>query len=103
MKELPVQEFFPCVINQARFEASNTLFYSTGNGCGYFFDDVMKTPLEIGWILGTWTLFEIPVLLFSRRLIDRFGNRWLIVSGLLLSGLRLILFPFFTRETPYEG
>jgi PPP family 3-phenylpropionic acid transporter len=68
---------------------------------GYFFDDVMKTPLEIGWILGTWTLFEIPVLLFSRRLIDRFGNRWLIVSGLLLNGIRLILFSFFTRETPY--
>ncbi|MDA8123723.1 MAG: MFS transporter [Deltaproteobacteria bacterium] len=68
---------------------------------GYFFDDIMKTPLEIGWILGTWTLFEIPVLFFSRPLIDRLGNRWLIVSGLLLSGLRLILFSFFTRETPY--
>jgi PPP family 3-phenylpropionic acid transporter len=68
---------------------------------GYFFDDVMKTPLEIGWILGTWTLFEIPVLLFSRRLIALLGNRWLIVTGLLLNGIRLILFSFFTRETPY--
>jgi MFS family permease len=53
---------------------------------GYFFDDVMKTPLEIGFILGTWTIFEIPVMMFSRKLIDRFGNRWLIVSGLLLRG-----------------
>jgi MFS family permease len=68
---------------------------------GYFFDDVMKTPLEIGFILGTWTVFEIPAMIFSRRLIDRFGNRWLIVSGLLLSGVRLILFSFFTRETPF--
>jgi MFS family permease len=48
---------------------------------GYFFDDVMKTPLEIGFILGTWTIFEVPVMLFSRKLIYLFGNRWLIVSG----------------------
>ncbi|MBN2439193.1 MAG: MFS transporter [Deltaproteobacteria bacterium] len=68
---------------------------------GYFFDDVMKTPLEIGFILGTWTIFEIPAMMFSRKLIDRFGNRWLIVSGLLLSGFRLILFSFFTPETPF--
>lgn len=68
---------------------------------GYFFDDVMKTPLEIGFVLGTWAIFEIPVLMFSRKLIDRFGNRWLIVSGLLLSGIRLILFSFFTLDTPF--
>ena len=68
---------------------------------GYFFDDVLKTPLEIGFILGTWTIFEIPVMMFSRELIDRFGNRWLIVSGLLLSGIRLVLFSFFTLETPF--
>ena len=68
---------------------------------GYFFDDVLKTPLEIGFILGTWTIFEIPVMMFSRELIDRFGNRWLIVSGLLLSGVRLLLFSFFTLETPF--
>ena len=68
---------------------------------GYFFDDVMKTPLEIGFILGTWTIFEIPVMRFSRKLIDLFGNRWLIVSGLLLNGVRLIIFSFFTREMPY--
>lgn len=68
---------------------------------GYFFDDVLKTPLEIGFILGTWAVFEIPVMIFSRQLIDRFGNRRLIVSGLLLSGARLILFSFFTLETPF--
>ena len=68
---------------------------------GYFFDDVMKTPLEIGFILGTWTIFEIPVMLFSAKLIDLFGNRWLIVSGLLLNGVRLIIFSFFTVEMSY--
>lgn len=70
---------------------------------GYFFDDVMKTPLEIGFILGTWTIFEIPVMLFSGKLIDLFGNRWLIVSGLLLNGVRLIIFSFFTVEMSYAG
>src|SRR4030042_1935349 len=68
---------------------------------GYFFDDVMKTPLEIGLILGTWTIFEIPVMKFSRKLIGVFGNRWLIVSGLFLNGIRLIIFSFFTMETPF--
>jgi MFS family permease len=68
---------------------------------GYFFDDVMKTPLEIGLILGTWTIFEIPVMIFSRGLIDRFGNRRLIVSGLLINGIRLLLFSLFTPETPF--
>ncbi|MDP2839607.1 MAG: MFS transporter, partial [Syntrophales bacterium] len=68
---------------------------------GYFLDDVLKTPLEIGFILGTWALFEIPVMIFSRELLDRFGNRWLIVSGLFLSGIRLILFSCFALETPF--
>ena len=74
---------------------------AAANYTGYFFDDVMKTPLEIGLIFGTWTLFEIPVMKFSRTLMDTFGNSRLIMMGLLLNGLRLILFSFFTLETPY--
>ncbi len=74
---------------------------AAANYTSYFFDDVMKTPLEIGLIFGVWTLFEIPVMRFSRKLIDRFGNRWLIILGLLFNGLRLILYSFFTLETPY--
>jgi len=35
---------------------------AASNYTGYFFDDVMKTPLEIGLIFGAWTLFEIPVM-----------------------------------------
>jgi len=60
-----------------------------------------ENTLEIGFILGTWTIFEIPVMLFSRKLIDLFGNRWLIISGLLLNGVRLIVFSFFTAEMPF--
>jgi PPP family 3-phenylpropionic acid transporter len=74
---------------------------AAANYTGYFFDDVMKTPLEIGLIFGTWTLFEIPVMKFSRTLIDTLGNARLIMLGLLFNGLRLILFSFFTLETPY--
>jgi len=74
---------------------------AAANYTSYFFDDVMKTPLEIGLIFGTWTLFEIPVMKYSRTLIDTFGNARLIMLGLLFNGLRLILFSFFTLETPY--
>ncbi len=68
---------------------------------GYFFDDVMPTPLEIGLVLGTWTIFEIPVMRYSRFFIERFGNRRLIVFGLFLNGIRLILFSLFTMATPF--
>lgn len=68
---------------------------------GYFFDDVMQTPLEIGAVLGTWTIFEVPVMLYSRRLIELLGNRWLIVAGLLVNGVRLLVFSLFTREMPF--
>jgi PPP family 3-phenylpropionic acid transporter len=74
---------------------------AAANYTGYFFDDVMKTPLEIGLIFGAWTLFEIPVMKFSRTLIESFGNARLIMLGLLFNGFRLILFSFFTLETPY--
>jgi MFS family permease len=74
---------------------------ASSNYTSYFFDDVMKTPLEIGLIFGTWTLFEIPVMLFSKKLIDLFGNRWLIILGLVFNGIRLVLFSFFTLGTPF--
>jgi MFS family permease len=74
---------------------------AAANYTSYFFDDVMKTPLEIGFIFGVWTLFEIPVMKFSRTLIEVFGNRWLIIMGLLFNGVRLILYSFFTQETPF--
>lgn len=80
---------------------SGVVSSAASNYTGYFFDDVMKTPLEIGLIFGTWTLFEIPVMMFSRTLMDTFGNSRLIMMGLLLNGIRLILFSFFTLETPY--
>lgn len=76
--------------------SSATFYY-----LGYFFDDVMKTPLEMGIIFGTWTILEIPVMIFSHRIIKTFGNRWLIIVGLILSSVRLLLFSLFTLETPF--
>jgi len=74
---------------------------AAANYTSYFFDDVMKTPMEIGLIFGAWTLLEIPVMMFSRKWIDLFGNRWLIMLGLFINGVRLILYSSFTLETPY--
>ncbi|MBN2342810.1 MAG: MFS transporter [Deltaproteobacteria bacterium] len=67
----------------------------------YFFDDVLETPFEMGLVFGTWTIFEIPIMFFSKPLIKKLGNRWLIVAGLLLNGIRLVLFSLFTLETPF--
>ncbi|MBN2716919.1 MAG: MFS transporter, partial [Deltaproteobacteria bacterium] len=67
----------------------------------YFFDDVLDNPFQMGLVFGTWTIFEIPVMLFSRQLVQKMGNRWLIVTGLLLNGIRLVLFSMFTLETAF--
>ncbi len=67
----------------------------------YFFDDVMQNPLHIGLLIGLWTLFEIPIMIFSHTLIKLLGNRWLIVLGLGFTALRFILYSFFTPETPF--
>ena len=68
---------------------------------GYFFEGVMKNPLEIGLVFGLWTLLEFPVMHYSGFLIEKFGNRWLITTGLLLIALKLYLFSLFTLETPF--
>ena len=67
----------------------------------YFFDDVLDNPFQMGLVFGTWTIFEIPVMIFSRQLVQKLGNRWLIISGLLLNGIRLVLFSMFTLETSF--
>ncbi len=67
----------------------------------YFFDDIMQSYFRMGLIFGTWTIFEIPVMLYSHKLLERLGNRWFIVTGLALNALRLYLFSRFTLETPF--
>ncbi len=74
---------------------------STSTYMGYFFDDVMDTPLKIGLIFSFWTTLEIPVMKYSKQLINFLGNRGLIVLGLLLGAIKLVLFSLFTLETPF--
>ncbi len=74
---------------------------STSTYLGFFFDDVMDTPLKIGLIFSFWTTLEIPVMKYSKQLINKLGNRGLILLGLLLNSLKLILFSLFTLETPF--
>lgn len=68
---------------------------------GYFFDDVMENFLQMCIIFSTWTFFEIPVMIFSNKLLYRFGNRWIMVAGIVMNILRLFLFSLFTQQTPF--
>ncbi len=74
---------------------------STSTYLGFFFDDVMDTPLKIGLIFSFWTTLEIPVMKYSKQLINKLGNRGLIILGLLLNALKLMMFSLFTLETPF--
>jgi predicted MFS family arabinose efflux permease len=71
------------------------------NYMSYFFDDVMKSFFHMGLIFGTWTIFEIPIMLYSHKLMRWMGNRWFIIVGLTLNALRLFLFSHFTLETSF--
>jgi len=71
------------------------------NYMAYFFDDIMKSYFRMGLIFGTWTIFEIPIMMYSHKLIGRLGNRWFIVIGLSLNALRLFFFSQFTLQTPF--
>jgi PPP family 3-phenylpropionic acid transporter len=80
----------------------NGLIYNaTYTYTGYFFDEIMSSFWQIGLIFGTWSIFEIPIMLHSHGIIKRFGNRRLIVAGLAINALRLFLFGTFTVHTPY--
>jgi PPP family 3-phenylpropionic acid transporter len=80
----------------------NGLIYNmTFTYLGYFFDDIMKSFWQIGLIFGSWTLFEIPVMRYSGKIMARFGNRKLIVIGMVINAVRLVLFASFTMQTPY--
>ncbi|MGM0460926.1 MAG: MFS transporter [Fibrobacterota bacterium] len=68
---------------------------------GYYLDDVTETPLQMGLMFGFWTIFEFPVMLNADKLIQKFGNRPLMIAGLILTALKLYLFSLFTVETPF--
>jgi PPP family 3-phenylpropionic acid transporter len=77
------------------------IYNMTFSYLGYFFDDVMRSFWQMGLIFGAWTIFEIPVMMYSNRLITRFGSKALIMTGMSINAVRLILFGMFTLQTPY--
>ena len=74
---------------------------STENYLGYFFDDVMETPLQIGMVYCFWTTFEIPVMAYSDKLLKRFGNKKIMIAGMFFIIAELFLFSMFQRNTPF--
>lgn len=81
---------------------SGIISSATSNYMGYFFDDVMENFLQMCIIFSTWTIFEIPVMIYSNKLLNRFGNRGVLIVGLSLNILRLYLFSLFTQATPFH-
>ncbi|MBA7647753.1 Multidrug resistance protein MdtH [subsurface metagenome] len=57
----------------------------------YFFDDVKVNYLITGLALGLASICEIPVLLFNKSLLERIGNRQMIITGSLFQALKLVL------------
>ncbi|MDR0304833.1 MAG: MFS transporter [Chitinispirillales bacterium] len=74
---------------------------STDSYLGYFFDDVMKSPLQIGMVYCFWTTFEIPVLAYSDKLLKKFGSRKILIAGIFFIVLELFLFSLFELDTPF--
>jgi len=74
---------------------------STDSYLGYFFDDVMKSPLQIGAVYCFWTTFEIPVLAYSHKLLKKFGSRKILLAGIFFIISELFLFSLFRLDTPF--
>ena len=64
----------------------------------FFMDDVRASYLVIGASIGLSALPEIPIMFLSKRLIERLGNRWMIVSGVMLAVLKLAFFILIARS-----
>jgi PPP family 3-phenylpropionic acid transporter len=64
----------------------------------FFMDDVRTRYLVIGVSIGLSALPEIPLMFLSRNLIEKLGNRFMIVTGVLLYVVKLALFVSIARS-----
>jgi len=64
----------------------------------FFMDDIETRYLIIGASIGLSALPEIPIMFLSRSLIEKLGNRFMIVSGVLLHAVKLALFVSIARS-----
>lgn len=58
----------------------------------FFMDDIHASYLVIGISIGLAALPEIPIMFYSKWIIETIGNRWMIVAGIMLEVLKLALF-----------
>jgi PPP family 3-phenylpropionic acid transporter len=64
----------------------------------FFMDDIRARYLVIGSSIGLSALPEIPIMFLSRGLIEKLGNRFMIVTGVFLSVVKLALFVVIARS-----
>ncbi|MBN2737876.1 MAG: MFS transporter [Spirochaetales bacterium] len=64
------------------------------NFTSYFMDDVNVSFLFIGLAFGISSISEVPVMLYSRKIINHLGNRKMIIIGTSMLALKLLLLVF---------
>lgn len=72
---------------------SNNLFFT-------YLKEIGTPESMMGYALSIGTLMEIPALFFGNRLLDKLKPYGLLMIGLLLTGLRLLLFGFVSDIWP---
>ncbi len=85
------QRFLVFVFFQALGLLSAFIFTS------YFMDDIQTSYLIIGASFGLAAIPEIPIMFYSKVIIEAMGNRWMIVVGTLVESVKLLLFVIIAR------
>lgn len=65
---------------------------------GFFMDDWGASYLVIGVSIGLAAIPEIPIMFFSKRIVESLGNRWMIATGVLVEVLKLAIFVYIARS-----
>lgn len=74
------------------FGYSNSFIFT-----GYFMDDSHVNFLIIGLSYGLSAVPEVPAMILSRRIINKIGNRWMIVGGVGAEMIKLLLFVLISK------
>jgi MFS family permease len=64
----------------------------------FFMDDWGASYLIIGISIGLAAIPELPIMFFSKRIVESLGNRWMIVTGVLVETLKLAVFVYIARS-----
>ncbi len=64
----------------------------------FFMDDWGAGYLVIGISIGLAAIPEIPIMFFSKRIIESLGNRWMIVTGVLIEVVKLAIFVYIAHS-----